>query len=56
MKKKPFINVLVIAYACEPDKGSEPEVGWQWIKMISEIKTVKKIIVVPDKLVNIVAV
>ncbi len=23
-------NVLISAYACEPNKGSEPEVGWQW--------------------------
>lgn len=30
-------TVLVIAYACEPDKGSEPGVGWKWVKMISEI-------------------
>lgn len=27
MKK---LNVLMSAYACEPGKGSEPEVGWQW--------------------------
>jgi glycosyltransferase involved in cell wall biosynthesis len=24
------LKVLLSAYACEPDKGSEPEVGWQW--------------------------
>ncbi len=24
------LNVLISAYACEPNKGSEPEVGWQW--------------------------
>lgn len=24
------LKVLMSAYACEPDKGSEPEVGWQW--------------------------
>ena len=23
-------RVLISAYACEPGKGSEPEVGWQW--------------------------
>ncbi len=23
-------RILISAYACEPDKGSEPEVGWQW--------------------------
>lgn len=24
------LRVLMSAYACEPHKGSEPEVGWQW--------------------------
>jgi glycosyltransferase involved in cell wall biosynthesis len=24
------LRVLLSAYACEPDRGSEPEVGWQW--------------------------
>ena len=24
------LKVLMSAYACEPRKGSEPEVGWQW--------------------------
>jgi glycosyltransferase involved in cell wall biosynthesis len=24
------MKILLSAYACEPDKGSEPEVGWQW--------------------------
>jgi glycosyltransferase involved in cell wall biosynthesis len=28
MSKK--LKVLLSAYACEPNKGSEPEVGWQW--------------------------
>lgn len=28
MPKK--LRVLISAYACEPNKGSEPEVGWQW--------------------------
>ena len=23
-------KILLSAYACEPNKGSEPEVGWQW--------------------------
>ncbi len=26
----PRLKVLISAYACEPNKGSEPEVGWQW--------------------------
>jgi len=29
-------SVLISAYACEPDKGSEPEVGWQWVMHLSE--------------------
>jgi glycosyltransferase involved in cell wall biosynthesis len=24
------LKILLSAYACEPDKGSEPEAGWQW--------------------------
>ena len=24
------LKILISAYACEPGKGSEPEVGWQW--------------------------
>jgi len=30
------MNILVSAYACEPNKGSEPEVGWQWVKGLAE--------------------
>src|SRR5262245_2497881 len=26
------MKVLISAYACEPDKGSEPGVGWNWVK------------------------
>jgi glycosyltransferase involved in cell wall biosynthesis len=25
-----MFKILLSAYACEPDKGSEPEVGWKW--------------------------
>ena len=28
-------KILVSAYACEPDKGSEPGVGWNWVRQIS---------------------
>lgn len=28
-------TVLVSAYACEPSKGSEPGVGWNWIILLS---------------------
>ena len=29
-------TVLVVAYACEPHKGSEPGVGWNWVKILSK--------------------
>ena len=29
-------RVCVAAYACEPEKGSEPGVGWNWVKLISK--------------------
>ena len=29
-------KVLVSAYACEPGKGSEPGVGWNWIQQIAK--------------------
>ena len=31
------IKVFLSAYACEPGKGSEPGVGWNWVRMISEM-------------------
>lgn len=30
------INVLISAYACEPNKGSEPGVGWAWVNQLSD--------------------
>lgn len=30
------MNVLVSAYACEPNKGSEPSVGWNWVTNMSK--------------------
>lgn len=30
------IKVLISAYACEPNKGSEPGVGWNWAKQIAK--------------------
>ncbi len=30
------LRVLILAYACEPDKGSEPGVGWNWTKQIAK--------------------
>lgn len=40
LKKKLYlrlIKILISAYACEPDKGSEPEIGWQWVKHLSQL-------------------
>jgi glycosyltransferase involved in cell wall biosynthesis len=34
------LRVLVSAYACEPDKGSEPGVGWNWVKQIARFHDV----------------
>lgn len=30
------LKVLISAYACEPHKGSEPGVGWNWVKQIAK--------------------
>lgn len=29
------LKVLVSAYACEPGRGSEPGIGWNWVRQIS---------------------
>ena len=29
------MKVLLSAYACEPEKGSEPAVGWHWVQQIA---------------------
>ena len=31
------MNILLGAYACEPHKGSEPEVGWQMVNEIAKV-------------------
>ena len=31
------MNILLGVYACEPNKGSEPEVGWQMVNEIAKI-------------------
>jgi glycosyltransferase involved in cell wall biosynthesis len=33
-------RVLLSAYACEPVKGSEPGVGWNWVRQISQFAEV----------------
>lgn len=30
------MRVIVSAYACEPNRGSEPEVGWQWVTHLAK--------------------
>ena len=35
------MNILAIAYACEPNRGSEPGVGWNWVKLIANHPDVK---------------
>lgn len=34
------MKVLISAYACEPDKGSEPGVGWNWAVQLSRFHKV----------------
>ncbi len=29
-------RLCISAYACEPEKGSEPGVGWNWVQLIAE--------------------
>lgn len=37
---KPRLKILLSAYACEPGKGSEPEVGWQWAVHLARLHDV----------------
>lgn len=32
---RPRLKVLVSAYACHPEQGSEPGVGWNWVREIA---------------------
>ncbi len=34
------MKVLVSAYACQPEKGSEPGIGWNWVRQIGCIHQV----------------
>jgi len=38
MRKK--LKVLISAYACEAEKGSEPGVGWNWVRQIARFHDV----------------
>ncbi len=40
-------KILISAYACEPGKGSEPEVGWRWV--IEKSKEYDEVVVVTRK-------
>jgi glycosyltransferase involved in cell wall biosynthesis len=31
------MRILAIAYACEPDQGSEPGAGWAWSRMLARL-------------------
>lgn len=41
------MNILLSAYACEPNKGSESEISWSWVKYLS--KTNNKVYVITRK-------
>jgi len=34
------LRILISAYACEPEKGSEPGVGWNWVRQIARFHEV----------------
>ena len=34
------MKVLLSAYACEPNKGSEPGTGWNWLKQIARFNEI----------------
>lgn len=39
------MNILAIAYACEPNRGSEPGVGWNWIRQLGKQEGIKLTVV-----------
>jgi glycosyltransferase involved in cell wall biosynthesis len=34
------MRILLSAYACEPGRGSEPGVGWNWVKQLARLEEV----------------
>jgi glycosyltransferase involved in cell wall biosynthesis len=34
------LRILISAYACEPEKGSEPGIGWNWVRQIARFHEV----------------
>ena len=43
------MNILLAAYACEPNNGSEPEVGWQMALQIAKVMKNDNIFVITKK-------
>ena len=43
------MNILLAAYACEPNNGSEPEVGWQMVIQIAKRLQNDKVYVITKK-------
>lgn len=35
------MKILAIAYACEPNRGSEPGVGWNWVRNVSRCEGIE---------------
>ena len=53
-------KILISAYSCEPDKGSEPGVGWDYIRSMSKFydlvvltRADKKEIIEKNKIKNV---
>ena len=34
-RREVALSILAFAYACEPDKGSEPGAGWSWVRALA---------------------
>ena len=32
-----FLSIIAFAYACEPNRGSEPGAGWDWARMLAAL-------------------
>lgn len=39
------MKILAIAYACEPNRGSEPGVGWNWVRQVSKSENVEMTVI-----------
>jgi glycosyltransferase involved in cell wall biosynthesis len=36
-RSRPPLRILLSAYACEPNRGSEPGIGWQWATRMAKL-------------------